>query len=150
MTIVIFKLTSVRAEIFGCFFGGCATQKTSFRPNPNGGQIRYNLPMRIEFYGTMRNLTNRTAADLDERQITSVNQVFEWLYQEFPQIRIELLDQEGRLASQIPVYVNGRNPRLRLNGLDEPLQSEDVVCLFSPISSGKINVEVLKQASQKN
>lgn len=106
--------------------------------------------MRIEFYGTMRNLTNRTAADLDERQITSVNQVFEWLYQEFPQIRIELIDQEGRLASQIPVYVNGRNPRLRLHGLDEPLQSEDVVCLFSPISSGKINVEVLKQANQKN
>ena len=106
--------------------------------------------MRIEFYGTMRNLTNKTVVDLDERQFTTINQVFEWLYQEFPQIQIELLDQDGRLAAQIPVYVNGRNPRLRLKGLDEPLQAEDVVCLFSPISSGKINVEVLKHASQKN
>lgn len=105
--------------------------------------------MRIKFYGTMRNLTNKTVVDLDERQFTTINRVFEWLYQEFPQIRLELLDQQGRLAAQIPVYLNGRNPRLRLSGLDEPLKPEDIVCLFSPISSGKINVEVMKQASQK-
>jgi len=98
----------------------------------------------------MRNLTNKTVLELDERQYATINQVFGWLYQEFPQIRVELLDLDGRLAAQIPVYVNGRNPRLRLNGLDEPLQAEDVVCLFSPISSGKINVEVMRQAAQKN
>jgi len=45
----------------------------------------------------------------------------------------------------VPVYVNGRNPRLTPTGIDTPLESDSVVSFFSPISSGRMNVEVLRE-----
>jgi len=59
----------------------------------------------------------------------------------FPALREELLDRSGELYPWIPLYVNGRNPRLWADGLDRPIGAADVLSVFSPISSGKINVE---------
>jgi len=62
----------------------------------------------------------------------------------FPALMNELFDERGELYPYIPLYVNGRNPRLLEHGLDSPLQADDVLSLFSPISSGRMNVEVLR------
>lgn len=106
--------------------------------------------MKIKFYGTMQIMTGETSEYIGQMQAATVNQVFDWLYAKFPQIQFFLHDASGNLDAQIPVFVNGRNPRLAPGGLDAPLQADDTICLFSPISSGKINVEVMHQASQKN
>ncbi|MFT3893009.1 MAG: hypothetical protein QM730_15370 [Anaerolineales bacterium] len=55
------------------------------------------------------------------------------------------MDDRGQLRQDVPVYVDGRNPRLLKDGIDTALQPESVVSFFSPIASGKINVEVLRE-----
>jgi hypothetical protein len=45
----------------------------------------------------------------------------------------------------VPIFVNGRNPRLETLGVDMPLRADDVISMFSPISSGKMNVEVMRE-----
>ena len=104
--------------------------------------------MKIKFYGTMQIITGRTTAQVGQMQAATVNQIFDWLFVQYPQIQFFLHDASGNVDAQIPVFVNGRNPRLAPDGLNAPLQADDTICLFSPISSGKINVEVMHKASQ--
>jgi len=58
-----------------------------------------------------------------------------------------LLDERGDLRPDVPVYVDGRNPRLMKDGIDALLQPDSIVSFFSPISSGRMNVEVLREPS---
>ena len=46
-----------------------------------------------------------------------------------------------RLTGYLAAEVSGRNPRLWADGLDRPIGAADVLSIFSPIASGKINVE---------
>jgi len=73
--------------------------------------------------------------------------LFEHLYDIYPEIRSHLLGENGDLRQDVPVFVNGRNPRLMNAGLDMALKSEDEICLFSPISSGRMNVEVMRSST---
>jgi hypothetical protein len=60
----------------------------------------------------------------------------------------ELFNKHGEVHAYIPLYVNGRNPRLLENSLNTTLQPDDLLSLFSPISSGRMNVEVLRERSE--
>jgi hypothetical protein len=62
-----------------------------------------------------------------------------------PDLKFHLLDSNDELQQDVPVYVDGRNPRLATVGLDTPLKPDSVVSFFSPISSGRMNVEVLRE-----
>ncbi len=105
--------------------------------------------MIVHFYGTMRDKTGQEMVELDETRCASVSQLFAWLFETYPEIQNELIDPAGRVYAQIPVFVNGRNPRLKPDGFSLPLGPQDVISLFSPISSGKMNVEVMQKASRK-
>jgi hypothetical protein len=72
------------------------------------------------------------------------------LVEQYPDTRFHLLDANGDLRPDVPVYVDGRNPRLTQLGIDAPLNPDSVVSFFSPISSGKMNVEVLREPNFRN
>ena len=82
--------------------------------------------------------------DIDPAGIDSFRKLMALLVEKYPETAYHLLDAHGELRPDVPVYVDGRNPRLREEGIDAPLQADSVVSFFSPISSGKINVEVLR------
>ena len=46
----------------------------------------------------------------------------------------------------MPIFINGRNPRLDQDGLKQFLDPEDVISIFSPIASGRMNVEGMRTA----
>lgn len=66
------------------------------------------------------------------------------LVEKYPETASHLLDASSNLRPDVPVYVDGRNPRLTPLGIDTPLNPDSVISFFSPISSGKLNVEVLR------
>jgi MoaD family protein len=104
--------------------------------------------MRVEFYGTYQALAGGRGMEVEPAQGHTVRDILQIACARFPALKDELFDERGDLYAYIPVYVNGRNPRLLEAGLNTPLQPEDVVSLFSPISSGRVNVEVLTDKSQ--
>jgi sulfur-carrier protein len=101
------------------------------------------LNVRVDFYGIYRPIVGVKSIAVDGG--LSVRQVLEIVVARFPALRDELLDRDGQLYPWIPLYVNGRNPRLLAGGLDQPIGAEDVLSIFSPIASGKINVEEASQ-----
>ena len=99
--------------------------------------------MRVDFYGIYRPLVGAKSIEVESG--LSVRQVLDVVVTRYPALQEELLDAQGRLYPWVPVYVNGRNPRLWVDGLDRPIGTEDVLSIFSPIASGKINVEETKR-----
>lgn len=99
--------------------------------------------MRVDFYGIYRPIVGAKSIEFEGG--LSVRQVLDVVVAHYPALRDELLDVHDQLYPWVPVYVNGRNPRLWTDGLDHPIGAADVLSIFSPIASGKINVEDAKK-----
>ena len=99
--------------------------------------------MQLRFYANMRTTVGKTSLEIAESAAT-FRDLLALLVEKYPETAFHLLDADGNLRPDVPVYVDGRNPRLTAAGIDTPLRPDSTVSFFSPISSGKINVEVLR------
>ncbi len=102
------------------------------------------LSMRVDFYGVYRPVAGGKTMEFEMKPAATLRELLDAIVARFPALRADLLDRDGMLYPWIPIYVNGRNPRLQANGLDLPLKGTEIISLFSPIASGKINVEEAK------
>lgn len=95
--------------------------------------------MRVDFYGIYRPIVGVKSIEFEDD--LTLRQLLGQIVTRYPALRSELLDKDNQLYPWIPLYVNGRNPRLWADGLERPIGAAEVVSIFSPIASGKINVE---------
>ncbi len=101
--------------------------------------------MQARFYANMRTTVGRSSLEINDASVDSFRKLVVMLVEQYPDVKFHLLDEHGDLRQDVPVYVDGRNPRLLKEGIDAPLQPDSVVSFFSPISSGRMNVEVLRE-----
>ncbi len=101
--------------------------------------------MQLRFYANMRTVIGSTSLEFNDATVDTFRKLVDLIVRRYPEAAFHLLDDHGRLRQDVPVYVDGRNPRLLKEGIDTPLQPESVVSFFSPIASGKINVEILRE-----
>ena len=101
--------------------------------------------MQARFYANMRTLIGTSSLSVDDIKIDTCRKLITYLIELNPKLRFHLLDSNGELRQDVPVFVDGRNPRLYQKGIDTPIKRDSVVCFFSPISSGRMNVEVLRE-----
>ena len=101
--------------------------------------------MQLRFYANMRTTVGQPSLAIDGDGIASFRDLLKVLLEKYPETAFHLLDISGNLRPDVPVYVDGRNPRLSSIGMDTPLKPDSIISFFSPISSGKLNVEVLRE-----
>lgn len=87
----------------------------------------------------------KSSLEVADARVDSFRKLVDHLIDLYPEAAFHLLDANRDLRQDVPVYVDGRNPRLSTLGIDTPLKPDSVVSFFSPISSGKMNVEVLRE-----
>lgn len=103
--------------------------------------------MRIRFFANMRTVVGQDTLEIEDLEGgNTLENLLASLIEHFPQIRPHLLDRDGNLRQDVPIFINGRNPRLGREGIAAPIASDAEVCFFSPISSGRMNVEVLRDS----
>jgi molybdopterin converting factor small subunit len=103
------------------------------------------VKMQVRFYANMRTIVRQEIFDVVELNGSeTLRSLLNLLIENFPNIQPYLFNSKNELLPDVPIFVNGRNPRLEKLGVDMPLGSDDVVSMFSPISSGKMNVEVMR------
>jgi molybdopterin converting factor small subunit len=101
--------------------------------------------MQVRFYANMRTIVGQEifhVTDLDGDM--TLRSLLNILIEHFPNIQPYLFNSTSDLLPDVPIFVNGRNPRLEKSGVDMPLGPDDIISMFSPISSGKMNVEVMR------
>jgi len=101
--------------------------------------------MEACFYANMRTIIGKTSLEINDSRVDSFHKLLNFLIDLHPDAAFHLLDEHGDLRQDVPVYVDGRNPRLLKDGIDALLQPDSVVSFFSPIASGRMNVEVLRE-----
>jgi hypothetical protein len=101
--------------------------------------------MQLRFYANMRTVMGIASLDVEDANVDTFHKLLGLLVDQYPEVAFHLLDTHGDLRQDVPVYVDGRNPRLMRSGIHSPLSPESVISFFSPISSGKMNVEVLRE-----
>ena len=101
--------------------------------------------MQARFYANMRTIIGVASLDMDDGRVDTFRKLVTTLIERFPDAKPHLLDSDNALRQDVPVYVDGRNPRLSPLGIDTPLKPDSIVSFFSPISSGRMNVEVLRE-----
>jgi len=101
--------------------------------------------MQAKFYANMRTIIGIPSLDVNDARVDTFRKLVAYLIERFPDAEQHLLDSNNELRQDVPVYVDGRNPRLSGLGIDTPLSPDSVVSFFSPISSGRMNVEVLRE-----
>jgi molybdopterin converting factor small subunit len=107
--------------------------------------------MRIRFYANMRTLVGQDVYDVANMEGgNTLGSLLANVVEQFPEIRMHILDSAGNLRPDIPFFVDGRNPRLGGEGLDTWLDSNAEISIFSPISSGRMNVEVMRNSFQNS
>ncbi len=103
--------------------------------------------VKVNFYGIYRPIVGSKTIEFEVDRGMNVRQLIEAIVTRFPPMREELLDKRGQLYPFVPLCVNGRNARLLPQGLDTLLEPADAVSLFSPLASGRLNVEDIKHAT---
>ena len=101
--------------------------------------------MQARFYANMRTVVGTSSLDVNDVRVDTFRKLIAFLIEQHPDVKFHLLDSNGDLRPDVPVYVDGRNPRLTHMGIDSPLKPGSVVSFFSPISSGRMNVEALRE-----
>lgn len=104
--------------------------------------------MKIEFYGIYRLSIGEKTVEFELSQNATISDALQVMTQRFPILKNEMFNQHGDLYPFQPLYINGRNPRLLADGLKTVVKTDDVLCIFSPISSGRINVEDVTKAQK--
>jgi len=97
--------------------------------------------MRIEFYGVHRLSVGEKTVEIELPQDATIYDVLQAVVRRFPTLQDQIFNEHGDLHPYQPLYINGRNPRLLSNGLQTVVRADDILSVFSPISSGRINVE---------
>ena len=101
--------------------------------------------MKLRFYANMRTVIGLSSLEVDDKRLDTFRKLVAFLVEQYPQAGPHLLDKKLELRSDVPVYVDGRNPRLLKDGIDTLLAGDSQVSFFSPISSGRMNVEILRE-----
>ncbi len=102
--------------------------------------------MKVNFFAAYREIVGSKTVEFEIEHDTTVRDLLEAIVTHFPPLRDELFDLQGQLYPWIPLALNGRNPRLLSNGVDSVLQPDDVLSIFTPLASGRLNVEDIKRA----
>ena len=105
--------------------------------------------MKVNFFAAYRQIVGGKTVEFEIRPDTTVRDLLEAIVARFPSLRDELLDPQGQLYPWIPLSLNGRNPRLLSHGVDSILQPDDVLSIFTPLASGRLNVEDIKREQER-
>jgi MoaD family protein len=105
--------------------------------------------VQVRFYANMRTITGQSELLVPISRPTTLRELLTRLAELFPDLQNVLLNEQGRLYPDVPIFVNGRNPRLAGTGVDTPLGQDDVIAFFSPIASGRINVEGMRSSTEE-
>lgn len=101
--------------------------------------------VHIHFYANMRTITGRANLEFPLSSAETLYKLLDRLIESYPEMRHYLLDEHGDLRADLPIFVNGRNPRLTNDGINLFLKKDDAISIFTPIASGRMNVEVMRK-----
>ncbi len=92
--------------------------------------------MKVHLYATLRRVVGARTIDIRLAPGATVRQAIEEILARYPDLRSQLLDEEGNLYRHVHVFVNGRDAPYLEEGLDTKLSPDGTLDLFPAVAGG--------------
>ncbi len=90
----------------------------------------------VKVFATYRKLLgDQKEVSLNSSNALTTRQTLETLFQDYPDLRPEILDEAGKILPHVSVFANGRDVR-HMQGLDTLLEPGQTLSLFPPVAGG--------------
>lgn len=93
------------------------------------------MRVKVKTFATLRDITGGIIHDIEVRDGSKLRDVLEEVFNLYPDLRDEVLDDEGSLKSGYRLLVNGREAT-HIGGFDLEVKDGDVIALFPPVAGG--------------
>ena len=92
--------------------------------------------MKVNFYATYRQVVGGKTVEFPVSGEISVCQLIDQIVARFPKLRVELLDEQGKLYRHVHVFVNGRDAPYLAEGMQTILKPDDTINIFPAVAGG--------------
>jgi sulfur-carrier protein len=92
--------------------------------------------MKVNFYATLRQITGQKTVEFTLTDGITVQQLLDAVLVRYPEMRNDLLDENGRLYGHVHLFINGRDAPYLDDGLTTVLKPTDKVDLFPAVGGG--------------
>jgi sulfur-carrier protein len=91
--------------------------------------------MELRVFATLRDTIGGTSIFVNYAEKATIAALLEQAFEQHPQFKPAVVDGDGRLQSQILIFINGRDIRY-LQGLETTVQADDLIRIFPPVGGG--------------
>jgi molybdopterin synthase sulfur carrier subunit len=92
--------------------------------------------MEVKLYAMLRRVVGKKIVELPVKEEITVQKLVDELVSRYPDLRGELLDEDGIVFGHIHVFINGRNARSLREAMATVVKPEDIVDIFPPVGGG--------------
>jgi molybdopterin synthase sulfur carrier subunit len=92
--------------------------------------------MQVNFYATLRQIVGMKTVEFQWEEGITAGILLERVFERFPWLRGQLLDENGKLFGHVHFIINGRDIRFLEQQLETVLNAEDVISVFPAVGGG--------------
>jgi molybdopterin synthase sulfur carrier subunit len=91
--------------------------------------------MRVNFYATLRQIVGGKTVELSLGTSTTIHQLLLEIFNRYPEMEKELLDENGNLYGHVHIFINGRDVQF-LQDMDSKISIDDKIDIFPAVGGG--------------
>lgn len=92
--------------------------------------------MQVKVFANLAETVGHREVDIPLDADATVEEVLELLFERYPSLREDVVDDDGLPADHINFLVNGSTIERSQAGLDHPLTDDDELAIFPPVTGG--------------
>lgn len=92
--------------------------------------------MKVNFYATLRPIVGQKTVELPIKEGFTVQDVLETIVGTYPDLRPELMDEQGQLLGHVHMFVNGRDAPYLENVMETQIKATDKIDVFPAVGGG--------------
>ena len=92
--------------------------------------------MKVNFYATLRPIAGQKTVEFDLENGITAQQLLDAVIARFPDMRPELVDENGYLYRHVHLFVNGRDAPFLDNAMNYQIKPGDKIDIFPAVGGG--------------
>ena len=92
--------------------------------------------MKVNFFATLRPIVGQKTVEFSTDETTTLQSLFDTILTEYPDIRPEMVDENGQLYRHVHIFVNGRDVHYLPDKMETIVTDKDTINLFPAVGGG--------------
>lgn len=92
--------------------------------------------MRVNFYATLRQIVGGKTVEFSLSTGTTIHQLLLEIFNRYPEMEKELVDENGNLYGHVHIFINGRDVQFLQDHMESMISIDDKIDIFPAVGGG--------------